>query len=204
MMVKKANLSLVVEPEEYFHELVTHALEKQRLRPQAETEFYLVQLLKRFISADNLYQKNEDGSLKQEPLALMIKEALETSESRVQLSMFRHIGDVSLYTAGFFQDSLSRKIVDVDYYIGVGGSAYQRVAVQQDERKLRGIYQELAEKFSAFVDVLARISDLTGGKTEKDLLRIYETWVKTGSDRAAQALQEAGIVPNATVKKDWQ
>ena len=41
-------------------------------------------------------------------------------------------------------------------------------------------------------------------KTEKDILRIYEVWVRTRSERAAKALQEAGIVPNETIKKEMQ
>jgi hypothetical protein len=54
------------------------------------------------------------------------------------------------------------------------------------------------------VDVLAEISDKTSPKAEKDILRLYELWIKTRSGRAAKALQEAGIVPNKTLKKDWQ
>jgi hypothetical protein len=111
---------------------------------------------------------------------------------------------VSLYVAGFFQDSLNRKLVDVDYYIGMGGAAYQQVAVRTYEDTLRDLYLELADKFGAFVDVLAEVSDKTSQRTEKDILRLYELWLKTRSERAAKALQEAGIVPNETIGKDWQ
>ena len=34
------------------------------------------------------------------------------------------IGDVSLFTSGFFADSLRGKLVDVDYYVNIGGAAY--------------------------------------------------------------------------------
>jgi hypothetical protein len=48
------------------------------------------------------------------------------------------------------------------------------------------------------------VSCKTTPRSEQDLLRLYELWVRTGSDRAAKALQEAGIQPNSTFKKDWQ
>lgn len=203
-MGNKPALTLVTQPQEYFHELVTEAMGKQKIATQPETEFYLVNLLNQFMTTDSLYPRNESGAMQEEPLVFMVKEALETPQPKIQSVLFRKVGDVSLYVAGFFQDSLSRKLVDVDYYIDMGGTAYKQVAVRSEEDAMRALYQELAEKFSKFVEVLAEVSDKTGLRTEKDLLRMYELWVRTRSDRAAKALQEAGILPNDTIKKDWQ
>ena len=50
----------------------------------------------------------------------------------------------------------------------------------------------------------AEVSANTTPRTEKDLLRLYELWVRTRSERAAKALQEAGILPNENIKKEWQ
>jgi len=203
-MGDRSDLKLVSQPQDFFRELVTEALDRQQVKTKPETEFYLVNLLNQFMKTDRLYEQSEDGSLREEPLAFMIKDAIEEPRAEAQAALFRHIGDVSLYTAGFFQDSLARKLVDVDYYIDIGNTAYRKVALRAEEEILRVIYQELAEKFSAFVDVLAAVSDKTTPRTEKDLLRMYELWVRTGSDRAAKALQDAGIIPNKTLKKDWQ
>jgi hypothetical protein len=191
----KKTLTLVTQPEAFFHELVTKALSRQNIATQPETEFYLVNLLNQFMVADRLYE---------EPLAFMVKEALEHPEPTGQAKLFRRLGDVSLYTAGFFQDSLNRKLVDVDYYIDMGGKAYQQAAVRCPEDALKSICCELADRFSQFVDVLAEISDETTPKNEKNLLRLYEMWLRTRSERAAKQLQEAGILPNESVKKNWQ
>jgi hypothetical protein len=189
------SLTLVVQPQAYFHELVTGALGKQHLNVQPETEFYLVNLLNQFMAADRL---------REEPLALMVKEALEAPSSENQKQLFRQVGDESLYVAGFFQDSLNRKLVDIDYYIEMGGTAYRQVAARVEENPQRSLYEELANKFASFVEVLADVSDRTTPRNEKDLLRLYEVWVTTRSERAAKALQEAGILPNEQIKKDWQ
>jgi hypothetical protein len=198
------NLTLVVQPLAFFKELVSEALNRRRTAVQPETEFYLVNLLNQFMTTDRLYQRDSEGQLREEPLALMLKEALDEAHPEGQRALFRQVGDVSLYVAGYFQDSLSRKLVDVDYYIGLGGTAYQRVAAKADDTSARALYRELADKFSTFVDVLADVSDKTQPKGEKDILRMYELWLRTRSDRAAKALQEAGITPNEALKKNLQ
>ena len=184
MRASKPSLQLVVQPQGYFYELVTHALSKQHVSTRPETEFYLVNLLNQFMNASQLTEQ---------PLALLIKEALEQPHPQKQGEQFKKVGDLSLYVAGYFQDSLNRKLVDVDYYIDMGGNAYQQVANRAPEEALRRTYLELADKFSSFVDVLADVSEATQPpKSEKDILRLYEVWVRTKSERAAKALQEAG------------
>jgi hypothetical protein len=203
-MSGKQNLTLVTQPQDFFRELITDAMGRQKISAQPETEFYLVNLLNQFMTTERLYPRDAQGAVREEPLAFMVKEALEEPQPRAQNALFKHIGDVSLYVGGFFQDSLNRKLVDVDYYIDMGGAAYQRVAARSDEETLRVVYEELASKFGAFIDVFATVSEKTSPRTEKDLLRLYELWVRTRSERAAKALQEAGILPNETIKKDWQ
>ncbi len=203
--MKQSNgFSVVAHPDEFFRELVVEAMEKQSCSAKPETEFYLVRLLSRFMSAEHLYRRDESGCLKEEPLALMIQEASQESLPPRQSALFRQVGDVSLYTAGYFQDSLVRKAVDVDYYVEMGRKAYAEVRVRTEENVVREMYEELADRFSQFVEVLAEVSDQTTPKREVDLLRQYELWVRTRSERAAKALQEAGILPNATVKKGQQ
>ena len=200
----KSSLKLIARPEEFFYELVREAISGLRLKIQPETEFYLVHLLNRFITTDSLFPRDGEGQRREEPLALMVKDALDQTEAEAQRSIFRHVGDFSLYVAGYFQDSLNRRAVDVDYYIGMGGAAYHAVASREPDANKQRLYGELAQKFGRFVDVLATISEKTQPRTEKDLLRTYEVWVRTGSEKAARALQEAGIVPNDASRKTVQ
>ena len=194
MVPKNPKLTLVAQPQEFFHELVTTALERQHVRAQPEIEFYLVNLLNQFMTSDRLFRRDAEGSTREDALVLQLKEAIEEPTLPGQRALFRHIGDVSLYTAGFFQESLNRKLVDVDYYIEMGGTAYQQAAARAEESHLSKLYGELADRFSKLVDVLAEISDQTTPRSERDLLRLYDTWVRTGSERAAKALKDAGII----------
>lgn len=203
-MSNDPKLKLVAQPQEYFYELLGSAFSKRAFRPTAETEVYLVNLLNRFMTADALFSRDADGKRRAETLALLVKEAVETPSGEGQRALFRQVGDVSLYTAGFFPESLNRKLVDVDYYIDMGGRAYRQAAVRHDEKAVKVVFEELSDRFGKFVDVLADISDLTMSKTEQNLLRLYENWISTKSERAERLLHEAGIIPNPTVKKNVQ
>lgn len=196
------NLDLILSPDAYFHELITSALGNQKLKVEPQVEFYLVHLLNRFITTDNLYSRDASGHMKEEPLAMQLKEAIEEPQKDAQRVLFRQTGDVSLYLSGFFQESLTRKLVDVDYYINLGKQAYKGVAVREAEKDRQAIFEELAGRFSSFVDVLAEVSEkTTTTKSEQDLLRLYEVWSNTGSARAEKVLLEAGIDPNQVGKK---
>ena len=94
------------------------------------------------------------------------------------------------HTPGFFGDSLQRRLVDLDYYISLGGYAYSRLASHDDA--FADVFGELAEKFVPVVDVLSDISDRSRS-TNRDVLRLYERWVRTGSARDRALLVEKGL-----------
>jgi hypothetical protein len=188
-----AGLLEVVSPQEYFRGLLGSALDHQRLAVGAETEFYLVNLLAEFLDADKLFQPHPDGSKDQQPLALMLARALD-GPREAQLPALRKLGDVSLYVSGFWSDSLSHSAVDIGYYIRMGGVAYGKVAELAGSRASRTVYEELSDKFRAFVDVLAEVAEHTAMVTNRGVLRLYERWTQTGSARLARLLGEQGVV----------
>ena len=111
-------------------------------------------------------------------------------------SFLRRSGDESLFVSGFFAESLQRGVVDVDYYVAIGGAAYNALGRQETDA-CSPVFAELARKFVGFVDVLADVSERTSCGSNADLLRLYEKWLKTGSPRSAQLLTEKGVVPSA-------
>jgi len=175
---------------EYFKDLVDDALAHQRINAGELTAFYVVNLLAGFLQRP----VEEDDA----PLAFRVARALESGGLRQRASL-REIGDVSLFMSGFFSDSFRRKLVDVDYYVSIGGWAYNALS-RVDSDTLSPVFGELAEKFVGFVDVLSEVSERTSCASNADLLRLYEKWLKTRSPRSGQLLVERGVVPNATIK----
>jgi hypothetical protein len=178
-------------PREYFRELVESALQHQHLSAGELTSFYLVNLLTGFVRCDVPAAPNE------EPLGVRFAKALQAAGPR-QRDGLRHVGDQSLFISGFFADSLNRRLVDVDYYIALGESAYGSLARQGDPA-LGPVFDELAGKFCAFVDVLGEVSEQTAISSNSDLLRLYEKWMRTKSRRSGELLTARGIVPNVSV-----
>jgi len=180
---------------EYFKDLVDRALTHQGVATQELTSFYVVQLLAGFLQQPQNF--DDDG-----PLSVRLVQALESGGMRQRASL-KQIGDLSLFIAGFFSESLNRKMVDVDYYATIGGRAYHALSRVETDT-FSPVFAELGSKFVDFVDVLSEVSERTSCATNVDLLRLYEKWIKTGSRRSGQLLVERGVVPNASIKATLQ
>jgi hypothetical protein len=177
---------------EYFKELVDAAILHQRLSATESASFYVVQLLAGFLRRP----VGADGG--DSPLAIRLAQVLESGGAR-QRNALREIGDVSLFVSGFFADSLNRKTVDVDYYVSIGGYAYNALS-RVEGGTFSPVFAELADKFVGFVDVLSEVSERASCASNADLLRLYERWLRTGSPRSGQLLAERGVVPNSSLK----
>lgn len=190
-----------VSPGEYFHGAVAGAVATLKAEVSDHAQLYLAQLLGQFISADQLYPKDAEGNTA-DTLTAQLKSALEEEKQKARALRLQKLGDFSLYISGFFSHSLSRKLVDVDYYIGMGEAAYENAARLEKKAKAE-LFLELARKFPQFVDILSQISEETGFNPDnhQDLLRVYDLWAKTGSERLAKQLAKAGIVANTAPKK---
>lgn len=177
---------------EYFKELVEGALAHQRIAAGELTSFYVVNLLTGFLQRP----AEEDET----PLAFRLAEALDAAGMR-QRANLKQIGDESLFISGFFADSLNRKLVDVDYYVSIGGTAYTALSRYETDA-FSPVFAELADNFVRFVDVLSEVSERTSLCSNADLLRLYERWLRTGSRRSGQLLAERGVVPNMAAKNN--
>jgi hypothetical protein len=192
--------SLVAVPNlrEFFHDSVQTALRKQRVDVDDHTEHYVVNVLTMFARSEELYQNTPEG-VRLKPLAHMLADAAEAPSPQQRDETLRRLGDVSLFVAGFFAQSFARKLIDIDYHIAMGGRAYGTLA-DNLRGTLRGqafacVFLELAQKFQRLVDVLNDVAEMAYTHTDKDILRLYEIWLKTGSPRAYAILRRLGVAP---------
>lgn len=199
--VRAHRVHAVTSLQEFFKDSVAEAMAKQGVAADDHTAYYVVNLLTLFARHDALYERGEPGPGLQ-PLALLLAAAAESPHRETRNAMLRRVGDTSLFVAGFLGDGFARKLVDVDYYIDMGGAAYGRLSDSmrgtREGRAFGAVFAELAAKFGEFVDVLAEIRD-SGKAAAIDVLRLYELWLKTRSRRAARLLREHGLEPNATL-----
>jgi hypothetical protein len=184
---------------EFFYKEVTDARSQLGIQISELSEYYVVRLLCDF--------SRHDGTSVGEPLALMYKKATEASfEQRVQL--LKQMGDAALYVAGFFTEFVERQLVDVDYYISMGGGAYSDlsglVGSQRHGDTLGEMYSQLSSKFTELVDLLNEISDRhKSSEGDAELLKLYDRWLRTGSERARKILIERGLTPPSGLPTDY-
>ena len=194
----------VVSLKEFFRDALHDALTHQRVAVEGETEHYVVNLLTLFSNPDALYERQPHEPAQRaglKPLVVMLGEALEAPTHEARCRGLQRLGDVSLFIAGFFSAGFARKLVDVDYHIAMGGRAYGTLADNM-RGSIRGqafaaVFLELAQKFQRLVDVLNEVAEMAHTHTDKDILRLYEIWLKTGSPRAFAILQRLGVAPVA-------
>jgi len=183
---------------EFFRDSVHDALERQHVGVDAHTEHYVVNLLTMFSRTEVLFEQTAEG-VRLRPLALMLAEAAAATTPEHRTRALQRLGDVSLFVAGFFAHGFARKLVDIDYHIAMGGRAYGTLAGSCGRgswgRALGGVFAELAVKFQRLVDALNEVSEMSYRHTDRDLLRQYEIWLRTGSPRAREILQRLGVVP---------
>jgi hypothetical protein len=191
-------LVAVTNLREFFHDSVQAALRKQHVDVDDHTEHYVVNVLTMFARSEELYESTPEG-IRLKPLAHMLADACDASTAQQRDDALRRLGDVSLFVAGFFAQSFARKLVDIDYHIAMGGRAYGTLA-DNLRGSIRGqafaaVFLELAQKFQRLVDVLNEVAEMAHTHTDKDILRLYEIWMKTGSPRAFAILQRLGVAP---------
>src|SRR3954467_912754 len=179
---------------DFFRQILSIALENQRRSVEQATELYLANLLGGFVQTESLLFRDENGILHQRPLALLLKDALDAEETAARARLLRRLGDTSLFVSGMFGECLSRSVVDVDYYIEMGGRAYDALGEVAARRGVeRSLWDELSEKFSQLVEVLNEVAERTLLNSDTGLVRLYEKWMKTGSARVGVMLREQGV-----------
>jgi hypothetical protein len=183
---------------EFFRDTLHGALQKQHLSVEDQTEQYVVNMLTLFARSEALYENTPDG-LRLKPLVAMLCEALSAPSSVERNRSLQRLGDVSLFIAGFFAHGFASKLIDIDYHIAMGGRAYAALAqtiARGRTHALAGVFAELSQKFQPMVDALNEVSE-GGAPSDRDILRLYEIWLKTGSARCYAQLQRLGVDPTA-------
>lgn len=180
------DVTLAASVDEFFHEVVTDALSAVSLDASEPASWYLVGLLGDFTKT----------RLTDEPLGLKLAQPVADPGERVR--NLKQVGDTSLYVAGFFAESLTHSLVDVEYYVGLGQSAYAQLArslhtAPKAGRSIGDVYEELAANFPKFVDVLGQVRKRVDFGVN-DVSRLYEMWLRTREAWIEKKLMALGVL----------
>src|SRR3989344_1919671 len=178
---------------EYFlKQKLDEVLRKNKIETTDTAQFYVWNLLLRPPIAEI------DRKRAILPLAITYSQAQSMGiGSRQSVEDFKLVGDVCLLVAGFWWNSLAKSLVDVDYFIGLGRSAYDNVSRTNSD--LSEVLGELSGCFQEVTNALTEMSiSLNMAKTsDSDIFRMYEVWIHTHNEILARILAERGVIFSA-------
>ncbi len=126
-----------------WHALVNEAQASTHLILNESTESYLVFLLMRFSQTTKLVESI---------IAVDFLDAMHLS-GKQHIELLRDVGDKSLLLCGLFPGVAAKRHVQVDYFSGMGRSAYLTVS-ELYSRELSGLYAQLSEQFTTMQRIL--------------------------------------------------
>ncbi|HEY2408581.1 MAG TPA: hypothetical protein VGI10_21390 [Polyangiaceae bacterium] len=182
----------------FFEGLIDDALRTHGFEATEASERYVAGLL-----ADYAKPAPLDAETLERPLTLLLDEALH-SVGRERFDRLRSLGDGVLYTSGFFAEHLSTRGVELRYVRDLGARAYDGAASMLrhgggDAGAAPDVFRELADNFAMFADVVARVADVLQANSahisDREVVRLYERWLRTGSSPLAAALAFRGVTP---------
>ncbi len=186
---------MFITPEEHFSEVVHEACTQRQVKTHPQIEAYLVQILKHYVISNNFHHPLQSDTAEKPPetFAEMYLTALN-SENNKKKELMRTVAEKSLYLTGFFAESLQKKVVDLDYYTQIGSAAYLNLAALTKEDTLSSVFSVFARRFTDFVYVLNYVSEKSLIQSDPDVLKLYDRYLRTGSELAREKLSELGVV----------
>jgi len=174
----------------YFSKRLTRYARRFRPPPHEDTCWYLGSLLERFGRNEELFSY-QDGHMALRPLALLYSDAIQANNSRERCLMLQQLGDMALFVGALFPERLTRHGIHQDYFIGMGGSAYDYLA--DNARANRHIFAELANTFTLMLEMVANACSRTQRLTTEEVLALYQRWLSTSDPVIESQLSALGI-----------
>lgn len=174
----------------YFSKRLNRYAERFRPPPHEDTCWYLGTLLERFGRSEELFAY-QDGQMTLRPLALLYSDAVEADNTRERCLLLQQLGDMALFLGALFPDRFTRHGILQDYFVGMGGSAYDYLA--DNARSNRHIFAELANTFTRMLEMVANACSRKQSLTTEEVLLLYQRWLNTGDPLIEKQLQVLGI-----------
>jgi hypothetical protein len=174
----------------FFRLRLGRLVERFNLHPHDDTLWYLGNLLHRFGHSDQLFEYYE-GRRALRPLALLYGDAQTASCERERCLLLQRLGDLALFLGAFFPERYARRGIRRDYFIGMGGGAYDYLADRAPQH--RHVFLELTHHFTQMLELVAAAGSRQGRLEHGEILSLYARWVESGNQNLARQLQAIGI-----------
>lgn len=185
-MSQNDQLILDLSLKDLFWPILSEVKKEHKLPLGCETESYLLNILVTYSLSSALYLKPE----KEPMLTERYLKALSLKEESKKHSLLKTLADSTLFKAGFFGESLKRKIIGLGFYKDIGQAAYLSLYSSTGSN----LYADMHQSFSLYVDLLDLMGRKLGLKsTETDLISLLDRFSKAKSNLTEIEIQKAGL-----------
>ena len=174
----------------YFKRRLTDYAQRFEPPPHEDTCWYIGSLLERFGRSDHLFAY-EEGRMDLRPLALLYGDAIEASTERERCLLLQQLGDMALFLGALFPERFTRRGIQQDYVVGMGGGAYDYLA--STARSNRHIFAELSNTFSRMLEMVANACSREQQLSTEEIVNLYRHWLETGDEITGNKLRALGI-----------
>jgi hypothetical protein len=174
----------------YFKDRVSECAQRYKPPPHEDTCWYLSSLLDRFGRTEHFFLY-EDGRYALRPLALLYGDAREATSERERCLVLQQLGDMALFLGALFPERFTRRGIQQDYVVGMGGGAYDYLA--ENSRQNRHIFAELANTFTRMLELVANACSRENQMSAEDIMGLYQRWLQTRDPVVGSQLTAIGI-----------
>lgn len=174
----------------YFSEQLQEHGQNLRPPPAEDTLWYLSSMLARFGRSESLFSY-DDGRLDLRPLALLYGDAMDADNDYQRCLFLQQLGDMALFLGALFPERFTRRGIQQDYVVGMGGGAYDYLA--GNARRNRHVFQELSDMFAKMLELVAAACSRDAAVNDETVLLLYQRWLQSGDQAIARQLQALGL-----------
>jgi hypothetical protein len=179
----------------YFYEGLAE-LNRKSLCPVPESViYYSSDVLDKFALSQDFFEVNE-GKVREKILGMKLLEATHLNREE-QKKVYKEVGDMSLMVCGYFSESVTKKVVDVQYYAQLGKMAYGHLNnVIPSFLDIPSFYQMVATSFESLTTLMMILASKSHSESEHHL--IFKKVLR--SEASDKEMLVSGITPTNTSK----
>ena len=176
---------------DYFTERLSELARERTPPPLEDTCCYLGAMLGRFGRSEGFFSF-EAGRMTLRPLARLYGDALEARDEPERCLLLQQLGDMALFMGALFPRRYARHGIRRDYFVGMGGSAYDYLA--DNARRGRHVFSELAGAFGDMLEMVEEAcAEETSEMSEEEVLALYRRWLAERDTVSERRLKALGI-----------
>ncbi len=195
-------MNVVMKSDGFFIDEIEAAEKKLQITLSPHTKLYILYLLKRLSENRDFFYSEV---IQDKPLGVVLMEAVHKDVFEKARDL-KAVGDVSLIFSGLYPEALTRRTVDIDYFIQIGQRSYSILSdtysPYRTKQELKTLYSLLVSEFVTLIELLTEISEDLNFIQVEDIPRILRRWKKTRIRKYRNIMDRRGIVP-IEPEPDW-